>query len=251
MDNLDSDLIANINSEEPEYAKYKSFNDQHQATELAELLEENGIKHVKLSNNVASFDVTFSGNTLDHLYTVSIPPSDFQRAHEIVLQEADRIIEKLPPDYYLFEFTNDELIEILHKPDEWADLDHRLSQIILKQRGQEVNLNQVSDLRKQRLDELKEPDKRQMALIIAGYCLSITGPFIELVPTFIGIFIGWFLFRSKKTLPNGERVFSYLPEDRKHGQVIFILGIALFTCIMISNFVFGYYISIFNLTYLL
>lgn len=37
--------------------------------------------------------------------------------------------------------------------------------------------------------------------------------------------MGWHLYTLKKTLPNGEKVFIYNNQDRKHGWKIFILGI--------------------------
>jgi len=54
--------------------------------------------------------------------------------------------------------------------------------------------------------------------IIVGYFLAVIGGLL-------GIIIGYLLMSSKKTLPNGVRVYSYNDNDRKHGKVIFIIGI--------------------------
>src|SRR6187431_3066642 len=38
---------------------------------------------------------------------------------------------------------------------------------------------------------------------------------------------GWHLRTFKKTLPNGQRIYVYTTEDRKHGLTMMILGIVM------------------------
>jgi hypothetical protein len=44
-------------------------------------------------------------------------------------------INLLPPDYYLFAFTNEELIEIIQNPGDWGEIDYILAVKLLQDRG--------------------------------------------------------------------------------------------------------------------
>lgn len=43
----------------------------------------------------------------------------------------------------------------------------------------------------------------------------------------LGILIGYSLWTSKKTLPNGQIVHSYSEQDRGHGKNIFYIGLII------------------------
>ena len=69
---------------------------------------------------------------------------------------------------------------------------------------------------------LAKPEESQKSWIIAVYLFSFLGGGV-------GVIIGYSLWSSKKTLPNGERIYSYKSEDRKHGKNIFIIGLIVFS----------------------
>ncbi|MDB5013033.1 MAG: hypothetical protein JWQ25_1235, partial [Daejeonella sp.] len=71
------------------------------------------------------------------------------------------------------------------------------------------------------IEELAKPEDSQKTWIIAGYIFSFLGGLL-------GIFIVWHLVSHKKTLPNGDSVYGYSVEDRKHGNRILIWGIIIF-----------------------
>ncbi|MEP7095275.1 MAG: hypothetical protein ABI793_14530, partial [Flavobacterium sp.] len=117
-------------------------------------------------------------------------------------------------------FTDDELYEILLKADEWNEFDYKLAQKILTQRGKSVDTELLKALKKQRLDLLTKPEEDQKSSIMAGYIFAILGGFL-------GILIGYSLWTSKKTLPNGQKVYSYNEKDRVHGKNIFYIGLII------------------------
>lgn len=80
-----------------------------------------------------------------------------------------------------------------------------------------MNPELVKLLEKQRLESLKKPEVSQKTWIYAGYILGV-------VSGLLGLFIGLSLMSSKKLLPNGEKVFSYIESDRKHGLYIVIIS---------------------------
>lgn len=191
---------------------FKRFIDAGQAKELAEDLENKGIE-CQLMDNSLSAEITFSSNI-----EVMIRQSDFEKANKILDEKAEILLVDINKEHYLFDFTNDELYDILSKPDAWNPLDYKLAQQILNDRGQVVNEDLLKTLKLARLAELYKPDKGQTLWIIVGYIFSFT-------ISIIGLIIGWYLWKTKKTLPGGEKIYVYSKNDRIHGQLIFLIGI--------------------------
>ncbi|HLW33147.1 MAG TPA: hypothetical protein VKX40_12840 [Aequorivita sp.] len=215
---------------EDNYSIFRKLPTIEQANDLKEFLDKYGINSI-IGDNVPPVDVTFSGNTLQNEYEVRIDQKDFEEAEEILEKNAEIIIEEIDPDYYLFDFTNEELYEILLKSDEWNAFDYTLAQKLLAERGKTVDQELLNSLKKERLKQLAQPDGNQKPWIYAGYFFSIIGGIL-------GLIIGYSLWTAKKTLPNGEKVFSYAADDRKHGKNIFYLGL-LFVPISILLGFFG------------
>ena len=117
----------------------------------------------------------------------------------------------------MLSFTDEELIDVIEKSDEWNRFDVQLAQKLLKERGNEITTEQINELKKQRIIELSKPEEGQNVYIIIGYVCALLGGLL-------GIFIGWHLLTYKKTLPNGNRIYAYSDNDRKQGNRILILS---------------------------
>ena len=204
---------------EENYLIFRKFPTLEQAIELKDLLKESGIESV-LADNVPPVDVTFTGNTLQNEIEIRIKQSDFKKAEGVLEKNAEDLIDQIDKDYYLFEFSDEELYEVLLKSDEWNAFDYTLAQKILKQRGKSVDKELLNSLKNERLKDLAKPEGNQKPWIIGGYLFSILGGFL-------GLIIGYFLWTSKKTLPNGQKVYSYSENDRKHGKYIFYIGLII------------------------
>lgn len=204
---------------EEQYLTFQKFNDQGLATELADLLKENNVDFIV--DDSTGFDPTFSNSEASKEFRVKLKKENFEKANTLLLQISMKQLENVDKDYYLFDFTDEELIEIVTKPDEWGQFDYLLAQRLLKERGKEIKPELADTLRKQRLQELAKPEESQKSWIYAGYAFALLGGLI-------GIFIGWHLMTHKKTLPNGDRVYGHSVSDRKHGNRIFLLGIVFF-----------------------
>jgi len=204
---------------------FRKLNTLIQAQELETLLNENNIKTV-LADNIAPVDITFSGSTLLNEYEIKIDASNFEKAEAVLEKDAESLLEKMDQDYYLLSFTDEELYEVLIKSDEWSIFDYKLAQKILTNRGKTIDHEVLASLKKERLNILSKPEENQRPWIIAGYLFSFLGGGI-------GIVIGYSLWTSKKTLPNGERIYSYNDADRKQGKTIFIIGLIVFPLALI------------------
>lgn len=110
------------------------------------------------------------------------------------------------------------MLDVIIKSDEWNKFDVQLAQKILVKKGKRLSNSEIEEIKRQRILDLAKPEKKQSEWIFVGYISSLLGGLL-------GIFIGWHLLTFKKTLPNGDRVFNYSNEDRKHGNQILILGI--------------------------
>ncbi|WP_034044232.1 hypothetical protein [Wocania ichthyoenteri] len=201
------------------YSIFRKFPTLEQANELKDLLKENGIESI-LADNVPPVDVTFSGNTLQNEIEILIKQSDFKKADELLEKNAETLIDQIDKDYYLFEFTNEELYEVLLKSDEWNAFNYTLAQKILTQRGKSIDKDLLNSLKNERINQLAKPEGNQKPWIIGGYVFS-------LLSGFLGLIIGYFFWTSKKTLPNGQKVYYYSENDRKHGKYIFYLGLII------------------------
>jgi hypothetical protein len=111
-------------------------------------------------------------------------------------------------------------MEIINKADEWGEFDYQLAQKILDQKGKGLTKEKIEILKAERIKEISKPAKTKISFIILCYFLSIFfSP--------LGIFAGWTLAYSKRTLLDGQIVYSYDKTQRNHGEIIFILGCVL------------------------
>ena len=209
------------------FSIFRKFATKEQALGLQDLLKEANIDSI-LGDNIPQVDHTFTGSKLQHEYEVRIDATDFEKAEKMLEQRVQDEIDQIDKDYYLFEFTDDELYEILQKPDEWNPYDYTLAQHLLKQKGKQVDKEHLEALKQERLDELAKPEKDQKVWIILGYILSILGGLL-------GVIIGYVLWTSKKTLPNGQKVYSFIENDRKHGKTIFYIGLVIFPISLLTR----------------
>ena len=201
-----------------DYLTYKKFNSIEELADFKDLLDKNKIEYI-VEDTSPSVDLTFTGgNFFDKEIRLKLRQSDFVVIDKLLEDEAKNTNFELDKDHYLFEFTDEELLEILEKPDEWSKPDFVAAQNILNSRGVKITQVEIDNFKKERLKKLSEPEKGKTRWIIAGYIAAVLGGII-------GLFIGYHLLTFKKTLPNGERVYEYDVNARKHGQKILIIAI--------------------------
>ena len=202
---------------EPEFITYQKFNDLALANELAALLEQHNINYL-VEEDSLTFNPSFALNDeLSKNYAVKINANDFEQVNELLKQQASENIGEVEKDYYLFNFTDDELKDVVVKADEWSPFDVQLARKLLSERGKAVSDSEIADLEEKRIEELKEPEPSQTWWIFVGYVFALAAGVL-------GFFIGWHLWSYKKTLPNGERVYMYSESDRRQGKFIFYLS---------------------------
>jgi hypothetical protein len=211
--------------ENNDFRNFQKFNDEALLIEATEVLKTNNIDF-EVENNAASFDPSFSYSQVFPEFILKLVAKDFEKAHQLLDEATKESVKLVEKDYYLFNFTDEELFEVLSKPDEWSRFDFLLAQQIMKDRGNEISHQTLQLLKNQRISDLKQTTTSYKAWIWAGYFLAITGGLL-------GIFIALNLINSKKTLPNGEQIYLYSKDDRQQGWIILIIGLSVFFVITI------------------
>ncbi len=207
---------------------YQRFSDPAAATELADRLRSGGIAAVIKGNN-GSAGSPFVQSEMMQQFHVCIKQNDFVAADALLMKDAENELDGIAEDHYLYSFTEEELMAILERPDEWSALDRRLAQKILKERGAKVSGTEIAEMRTHRAEELSRPEDAKTIWIIIGYAFACLGGVI-------GIIIGGSLAISKKTLPNGEQIFAWSEEDRMHGRIMVYIGSALVLLAVANHF---------------
>jgi hypothetical protein len=105
---------------------FQQFNDIALARVISELLAEAGIEYEIESQN-PHLDPLIIGNSPDSSIDLKIPAQDFIRARAVLEAYYEGQLQDVDPDYYLFDFTDQELLEILARPDEWGPFDYVLA----------------------------------------------------------------------------------------------------------------------------
>jgi hypothetical protein len=205
------------------YITYKRFNDISIAQSFAEKLTESGIEneiedHTKLSD--INFARTHFGSHID----LKIDANNFIKADKILEAFYQKEIDNVPEDYYLHTFTDEELRDIIMKPDEWGHFDYLLAQKILTAKGKGMSMEEIKLIKFRRDTELAEPESTNYTWIILGYLISIVWSFFSVLGGFTGFFVGWAFAFSKKTLPDGQMVYRYSEEQRKQGMFLMIFS---------------------------
>ena len=200
-----------------DFIAFEKFNNQILALELGTVLKENDIAY-EYENVPLSFDVSFAVNELRREFSIKLKQADFEKARLLLEEIWRNQIVNVSPNYYLFDFSDSELLEIIHKRDEWGHFDYVLARDILKKRSLHLSPEVIDTLKTKRIKELSIPEKSQKIWIYIGYILAFLGGIL-------GLIIGWHLVNHKKALPNGDKVPYFSESDRKDGNSIVSISI--------------------------
>lgn len=204
----------------PEFITYQKFNDSALANDLVELLDQHNIPYF-IQEETSGFDPSLVMSNAAVDYAVKIKSEDFEKVNQLRKDYEEQNLDGIEKDYYLFSFTDDELMEVLTKADEWSTFDVVLARKLLTERGKNITDADIKSINEKRIEDLKAPETGQSTWIIIGYICALIGGVL-------GLFIGWHLKSYKKTLPTGEKVYGYTENDRWHGRVIFYISIVGF-----------------------
>ena len=222
-----------------EFVLFQSFFTEDEAAYTIQQFKENGIDY-RLDRSKELLDKAFIGENLEKKFFLKIKSSDFIKANQVLDARILQNITALEKDYYLFSFTNDELIEILRKPDEWSRQDFLIARKILDERGEHISEDVINDLKSKRINELGREENEPVLSITAGYILA-------LLVSIVGLFFGLAFLTAKKNIPNGKKVFAYSRNTRKHGRnIVIISAVSLFILLLNGERLIFFFMDLFG-----
>ena len=205
------------------FLTFRTFSDQQFAKEFTLLLSEHQIEHVLESSGSNNPLLTAAAD--NEQFYVKIQGVDFNKAHQALREFYARQVEQVESDYYLFSFTQEELLDLIQHPNDWSDFDYALATKLLKEQGiQEIENTVVLP---EEIPQNKRPSFTEEDLM-RGIVTSLFGGFM-------GAWKGWTVLTDTIILPNGEEEHAYSEPDRKRGGTLFAVGGALlFAYVLIS-----------------
>jgi len=206
------------------FVLYHSFTDAVVANEIATRIKDAGLE-LEFDIGTAVKDKILIGSNLEPEFKIKLQSKDFARANAVLEDYYTAQLQFVEKDYYLYSFTNTELLEIIEKRDEWGIIDYVLAKKILAENGVDISKAAIQKLDSDRLQQVAQPEALSTSWILLGYlgCLII-GIF--------GIFYAIAIVIAKKTLPNGLRVYTYNKATRSHGTAMIVVAIFMIALVV-------------------
>jgi len=200
-----------------EFVQFQSFYNDDESVSTIETLKANNIEY-RIERFKEILDAVMVGDLNEKIIFLKIRSHDFQKANEALDKKILNNIATLENDYYLFSFPNDELLEIIQKPDEWSRQDFLIAKKILNDRGTDLSDEKISTIKVDRIKSLAKQESGNIPWLILGYALALLGGLF-------GLIIGLPFIFAKKTLPDGSRMYIYNKYTRQHGKNIVIISV--------------------------
>lgn len=214
--------------DEKKYILFRVFRNEEDMKFFTDVFDDCGIDYTIENPRADSSDVLSSAygvqvaeDAMQYKYMLMIAEDDFERSQtELRSHIADYFGNAGSEENTLLnEFSDEELLDVIKKPDEWAVEDIVMAQTLLDKRGKHVSDEVVDAYRQKRLEEVRQPKFGGYGTIIIGYIFAFLGGII-------GIFLAASLL-GKKQLFNGEKVVMYDRKTRINAIVYLIISIVV------------------------
>lgn len=211
------------------YTLTKTFSFKEEAKEFTTLLEKEsiGFKVEKIDQNLIPFLTT----TAQEGYGLFILDDDIEKLEAVIGQSVG---EEDLSEHPLQVLSDDELIDVLKKQDEWSIEDILITRRLLEDRKVEISDEEIQSFHKERIIELRKTRAGSKISIILSFMLPIIGILgagrIGILGTIVYIFsyaMGINYMLDSKKLPNGERVKTYDKNTRRIGLLIILWALLI------------------------
>lgn len=205
----------------------KEFQDRELLGDYVDLFEKAEIPF-SVEDSKPRFDATFANDESRRYYRINVAPVDLGSALELCERMDQKILTELPDDYYLFQFSDEELREVLVRSFEWNSLDVMLAKKLLIERGVPFSEGTITFQREELLDELDAPEKEDTVIVVCGYIFCFLGGFF-------GLLIALSILNSKKTTRDGFRIPRYNDQTRSHAKNMLLIFVGIIVILMIFS----------------
>lgn len=224
------------------YRTFRRFESESEAATFIQFLTANGIP-ATMEKVPPILDRTLVGEAPGANIEVKVQGNQFTAAQRLLRDSVQIKLDDIEPDYYLLSFTDKELLDIVHRPDEWGEFDQALAVALLRERGIAITEEQVEAAEEARIVELARPRPLSNATLAgiygvgaAGFLISFLG-FYQLLHglTPIALFAGLMMatpvasgiafLKGRRTLPDGSSVYMFDERARRHGRIMIIASV--------------------------
>lgn len=195
--------------------------------EMETLLKANDISY-EFTSAKPLLDSVIVGEGLFPKYTLKLFPADFERVNQLIkalYEKKDIQIEDFPQ---FNEMSNEELLEILKKPDEWSIETEIVARKILNTRDFQIEEQDIQGMRNERISKMREGKKVSLFIQLLYLLAFVLGFYIHIIFIIAGIGMAYYYAFGKATDPLGNRYFIYDERARKIGKFILYIGIIVF-----------------------
>ncbi len=198
-----------------EFLTYSKFYTKEEAEEFAALLDSHNIIF-DAERQKAILDTVYVGEDSEPNYIVKVKQEDFPKVNELMKKEAEKQVGQVSSDYYIFQFSNEELADVIRKPEEWNYLDQLLAQKLLKERN--VSLESIPAKSILSEEDLVHPSRIEFIWLFLSFVGAIVFPYVGFVTGLVLVF-------SKRTLKDGSKMNLFDTWTRNYGWILLGMGI--------------------------
>ena len=178
-------------------------------------------------------DRNFIGEQPMPEHYLKIQSADFVKANEIVDNLYRAFATTVEDDYYLFDFSIEQLKEVIGNRNEWGDLNYHLALVLLEKKAATGTDIQFAANPEQNIIEVIQPVPVSIWILATGYFCLLIPPFLYGYPAVGSLFIGWFIVGASKTSSTGVKYPIYNKASRIHGKVMIILSVIIIVLIVL------------------
>lgn len=156
------------------FQTFQRFNDPGLASAIADKLKAQDIECV-VEKVRPLLEPGFFRNPMEQTIYLKVRESDLEQANKALEEVYRRQLQDVDPGYYLFSFSDVELLDILAKPDEWGHFDYVLARALLADRGLEIPDEVIGQMKQQRRRQLAREEgieSHEDGLIVFGSLLD-------------------------------------------------------------------------------
>jgi hypothetical protein len=209
-----------------DFETYRQVYQLDQLDHIVALLKRHNIPYdIEKTENI--IDKAIVGNSAHPPILLKLPPDRFEVLTNLMIAD---ILEQgeVPDGYYLKDFSDEELEEILLDRDSWSPEDYALSQLILAKRGRPVDQEKLKGQQAIRAAE-RQKGKPGTKWLMAVYAILVVVGALTFVPVLYiaGTGMGYYYWKGYKLDDTGQKYPIFDPSTQRFGGYLFKIGLAL------------------------
>lgn len=199
----------------PDFLTYSKFHTKEEAEEFVTLLDRNNIIF-DIEQTTRTLDNVYIGEDPDPRFLVKVLPEQFDQVDKLMEAKTKDELDQVNPSYYLFNFSINELKDVLSNPEEWNYFDQALAKKLLEERGEE-EMSLPEPVTVHEMDTIK-PSKLAPGWLVAVYLMIPLMPFLSVIASIMLLYAN----RPKK---DGTKQYFYDGQTRGHALIILVLSV--------------------------